>query len=412
MVLDPSESFNNMGKLRVDVMDAADLPAADRNGFSDPYCKFYLNDVDVYKTDKQKKTLHPAWNETFEVAVRSRTSDRFEVHVFDWDFGDKADFLGKAVINLEVLEPFRQQEVSLGLDGKSGTVRLRMMFTPDFVQRTRQGSSTFHGTFAAPGKVIGAPVKGVGKGVMAIGGGVIKTGSFIGKSFRRKSHHERDGSGFATPNGGDMDESVPAIAVDSPDAKSGPSTPVSHSRVKSWGGASIHSGAGATPGGADTGTANISVLHVSGFPPSTKLRVEVKQERPGASAKEIHKTKALKSEDGTANYGESEGFKAQCAADTGFTVHVADHSTFRDHDLGSASFFVSDQGSGGEQTLNVGAGKVVLRSSFMAADAMSTATSPRSGGGLLKKGVFGGARTSRDMRERSVTPSGPPAGSS
>jgi Ca2+-dependent lipid-binding protein len=38
MRLDPSESFNNQGTLRVDVLDAADLPAADRNGYSDPYC--------------------------------------------------------------------------------------------------------------------------------------------------------------------------------------------------------------------------------------------------------------------------------------------------------------------------------------------------------------------------------------
>jgi Ca2+-dependent lipid-binding protein len=77
MDLDPSESINNMGKLRVDVLDAADLPAADRNGFSDPYCKFELNGKEVYKTQKQKKTLHPAWNEFFEVDVASRTAADF-----------------------------------------------------------------------------------------------------------------------------------------------------------------------------------------------------------------------------------------------------------------------------------------------------------------------------------------------
>lgn len=65
MTLDPSESINNMGKLRVDVLDASDLPSADRNGFSDPYCKFELNGKDVFKTKVQKKTLHPAWNEFF-----------------------------------------------------------------------------------------------------------------------------------------------------------------------------------------------------------------------------------------------------------------------------------------------------------------------------------------------------------
>jgi hypothetical protein len=173
MRLDPSESFNNQGILRVDVLDAADLPAADRNGFSDPYCKFVLNDLDVYKTKTQKKTLHPAWNEYFEVPVRSRTAADFVVNVYDWDFGDKADFLGKSSINLELLEPFTPQEVTLTLDGKSGKIRLRMLFKPNYVVRSRQGSSTFSGTFALPGKVIGAPVKGVGKGAAFVGGNVV-----------------------------------------------------------------------------------------------------------------------------------------------------------------------------------------------------------------------------------------------
>jgi hypothetical protein len=407
MKLDPSESFNNMGKLRVDVMDAADLPAADRNGYSDPYCKFFLNEKDVYKTEKQKKTLHPAWNETFEVQVRSRTSAKFEVHVFDWDFGDKADFLGKAVIPLDILEPFKQQELSLGLDGKSGIVRLRLTFTPDFVQRTRQGSSTFHGTFATPGKVVGAPVKGVGKGVMAIGGGVVKTGSFIGKTFRRKSYHEKESpiasrSGAATPNGELAD--TPVISVESPDAKASPSTPASgHQRVRSQGAASLHSLAGASPGGAEIGTASLNILSASGFPSAAKVRVEIKQERPGGSSKEIHKTKAIKAEDGSVSWGEHESFKTQCAADTPFHILVVDHSTFgRDEGLGNATFFISDQGSGSDQTITVGGGKVVLRSSFQAADAQSTATSPRN---TLRKSMFGTTkRDSRDQRERSATP--------
>lgn len=412
MQLDPSESFNNMGKLRVDVMDAADLPAADRNGYSDPYCKFMLNEKDVYKTDKQKKTLHPAWNESFEVQVRSRTSAKFEVHVFDWDFGDKADFLGKAAIPLEILEPFKQQEVSLGLDGKSGTIRLRMMFTPDFVQRTRQGSSTFHGTFAAPGKVVGAPVKGVSKGVMAIGGGVVKTGSLIGKTFRRKSYHEKESpvaarSGVITPNGDSAD--TPLISVEDPTTNAAPSTPVSgHARGKSVGASSMHSTQGVSPGGAEAGTATINILSASGFPTSAKLRVEIKQERGGSSsAKEIHKTKAIKADDGGFAWSDAETVKAQCSADTAFQIHVVDHNTFgRDDDLGNASFFVSDQGSGGEQAVSVGEGKVIVRSSFVAADAQSTvANSPRN---TLRKSMFGGGgsskRDSRDQRERSGTP--------
>ncbi len=130
MSLDPSESINNMGDLRVDVLDASDLPSADRNGYSDPYCKFDLNGKDVFKTKVQKKTLHPEWNEFFEVPITSRTAAKFVCTVYDWDFGEKADFLGAAEIPLDLLTPFSAEVIKLRLDGKSGEVRLRLLFKP------------------------------------------------------------------------------------------------------------------------------------------------------------------------------------------------------------------------------------------------------------------------------------------
>lgn len=193
MQLDQSESINNMGKLRVDVLDAKDLPAADRNGYSDPYCKFELNGKEVFKTNKQKKTLHPAWNEFFEVDVPSRVAADFSTSVFDWDFGDKADFLGKATIPLNLLEPFTPQEYNLNLDGKSGTIRLRLLFKPTYVTRSRQGSSTFSGTFATPGKIVtgvaGVPFKGVGLAAHGVGKGA----SFIKRGFKSKPKDEVNG---------------------------------------------------------------------------------------------------------------------------------------------------------------------------------------------------------------------------
>jgi hypothetical protein len=372
MQLDPSESINNMGNLRVDVMDAADLPSADRNGFSDPYCKFRLNGKEVYKTKIQKKTLHPAWNEFFEVQIPSRTAADFKVDVYDWDFGDKADHLGSAALNLQVLDPFQPQEVSYTLDGKSGAIRLRMLFKPDYVVRTRQGTSTFSGTFAPAGKVVGAPVKGIGK----VGGGVVKGASFIKHGFSRgkSSREETQASlnGALDTTDATVMPSTPAkdslsAGVDGTGSPATPATPspMIHTRSKS----NYSTTTGAK--GGETGMANFVVLSAVGYPPKADVQVIVKLAGPKGS-KEVHKTKAIRSESGTVEYDESqESFKVPCSADSQFVVAVKDHEMLRSKDLGEAMFFVSDQGSGSEQTIKAGSGTVTIRSSFAASNGVA-----------------------------------------
>ncbi|EME83310.1 uncharacterized protein MYCFIDRAFT_203585 [Pseudocercospora fijiensis CIRAD86] len=316
MQLDPSESFNNQGNLRVEVLDASDLPAADRNGYSDPFCRFVLDGKEVYKTNKQKKTLHPSWNEFFEVPVRSRTAAKFEVNVYDWDFGEKADFLGAAAINLAILEPFQAQEVILNLDGKSGAIRLKMLFKPDYITRSRQGSSTFSGTFAAPGKIIGAPVKGVGK----VGTGIFKGATFVGRGFKRRT--------------------------------------VS---------------ANLSPGG-ENGTANISILNASGYPEDVKLEIHVYQ-----GSKEVLKTKAIKAKNGSAEW-EDEQKRLECNAAAPLKLIVKNDKTFKDEVLGESTFYVNDQAGGGERRIQCGEGTVTIRTSFQAAEARSLAPSQSPGG--------------------------------
>lgn len=408
MQLDPSESINNQGNLRVEVLDATDLPAADRNGMSDPYCKFYLNDKDVYKTKTQKKTLHPAWNEYFEVPVPSRTAARFQVKVYDWDFGDKADFLGQADINLTMIEPFSQQEVVLGLDGKSGTIRLKLLFKPDYVTRARQGSSTFHGTFAAPGKIVGAPVKGVGKGAVFVGGNVAKGASFLGRGFRRRKsivqteapEEERNSPGAVPP--------VPNI----PDAHmgrngEGPSTP--NMRSSSSAAHSIAGGYGGPGGDTETGSGIINILSASRFPEGTHLRIHVRMDTP-KGAKEVHKTKAVKvSDEGDAPFaGENEIVEIPCAPNTQFRLLLKDHSFFAaDKELGEKEFVLDD----GKKELQVGDGVVYLSTRFVPVDGgpggagtgaggagYASSISPSHTGKFSRRSFMGG------RRERSMTP--------
>uniref|UniRef100_A0A093XBE2 Uncharacterized protein PYUK71.03c n=1 Tax=Talaromyces marneffei PM1 TaxID=1077442 RepID=A0A093XBE2_TALMA len=383
MKLDPRESINNSGELRVDVLDAANLPSADRNGYSDPYCKFKLEGKDVYKTKVQKKTLHPAWNEFFETSIKSRIGANFRVDVYDWDFGDKADFLGGAGIDLGMLEPFHPQEVNLDLDGKSGAIRLKLLFKPSYVTKTRQGKSTMSGTFAPAGKIVGAPVKTVGM----VGGGVVKGASFLGRGLKsRFTNKESEGSGTSTPVREESPPQTPSKSegglARAPGLVVEPSSPTSsvdvpeslnrrHSRTKS-----VKSllGDKGTPGsiGAETGSAMFTIVSASGFPPSTNVRCHVRL-MGTKGAKEVHKTKAVKSSSGSVQFDAShETFRVpHVPADAQYQLKVVDHSTFgSDSSLGEALFFVGDQGSAmmKEKTITVGSGSVVIKSAFAASD--------------------------------------------
>ena len=393
MDLDPSESINNMGNLRVDILDADDLPAADRNGFSDPYCKFNLNGKEMYKTKTQKKTLHPAWNEYFECPIKSRTAANFKLAVFDWDMGDKDDLLGEAAINLELLEPFKPSEIVLRLDGKSGVIRLKMLFKPDYVIRSRQGSSTFSGTFAAPGKIVGAPVKGVGKVGGAVGGGVVKGASFLRHGFKgRKDSREVNNGGIEPPeleeprtNGGPAmatplgtPQRAAPIFEDSPSI---PQTPP-HTRQKSFGAASTMSAAGGAPSKGEAGRANFFVQSASGFPATSKIQVHIKQ-LSAKGAREIHKTKGVKSSTGEITW-DNEMFNVTCSADTQFQVQVKDDKFLGDHVLGEALFFIDDSANGGEKTVNVGEGNVTIHTTFVLSED-SAPSSPKNRRSLLSR---------------------------
>lgn len=384
MKLDPSESINNMGTLRVNVLDAAELPSADRNGFSDPYCKFHIDDKEVFKTKVQKKTLHPAWNEFFETPIKSRTGSKFRVDVYDWDFGDSADYLGGTPIDMTELEPFQNKEFSLPLDGKSGAIRLRLLFKPSYVMRSRQGSSTFSGTFATPGKIVGAPVKGVG----FVGGNVIRGASFLKHGIKSRFTKNGDDAALAdipddaatetTEVPSQVAPSSTAVDENTPPPSSSPSVnqqqQAPHQRTRSTTshfGDRLGIGAGAASKG-ESGTASITVVSASGYPSSAHVRVVVKALGPKGS-KDVHKTKAIKPSNGMVQYDQAHETCRihNTTADAQYQIRVVDHSMFGSDDvLGETLFFVNDQGSvaGQEKSVQLGEGTVSISSNFVASD--------------------------------------------
>ncbi|KAL8343284.1 hypothetical protein RB598_004568 [Gaeumannomyces tritici] len=438
MRLDPSESINNMGTLRVDVLDAANLPSADSNGKSDPYCKFELNGQDVFKTKTQKKTLNPSWNEFFEVPVPSRTAAQFKATVWDWDFADKPDWLGSAMINLEQLDPFEAQELNLALDGKSGTLRLRLLFRPDYVTRTRLGTSTFSGTFAAPGRIVtgvaGVPLKGGAAVAGVVGHGVGKGASFIKGRFRSKKDDSdssgtptmnsvaevpaitMNGGGPSTPFGGmglkrstgltlDMDPSGPPPGPAVNGNSNGKTNGGHHNRTMSTGATSVYSIAPGAPG---SGLATFTIVSAAGFPPSADTYVVLNQLTP--KNKTVGKTKHRKPSSGSVHYDET--FKVTCTPDTQFQIQVKENHTFSsDDDLGETLYFVDESGSGADKELKVGSGTVTLRSSFTPATA-SAAERPKTadpsslpassdGGAIssLRRSFLGKKSDTRNSRE-------------
>ncbi|KAI1093498.1 tricalbin [Rostrohypoxylon terebratum] len=410
MKLNPSESINNMGNLRVDVLDATDLPAADSNGKSDPYCKFELNGQDVFKTKTQKKTLNPVWNEYFEVPIPSRTAAKFTCKVYDYDFADKPDFLGGTDINLEQLDPFIAKELKLLLDGKSGSVRLRLLFKPDYVTRSRLGTSTFSGTFGGPGRivtgVVGAPVKGGVAVAGVVGHGVGKGASFIKRGFRGKKDDDSNGLALTSSNSeiptivtNGPEAAAPGpglrrstgLSVDGESAAARPVTPTAngknHTRNPSLGGVSIHSLA---PGAAGAGTATFTVVSAEGYPSSSDIYVVIKQLTP--KERTVGKTRHHESPD-VVRFDET--FKHTCTADTQFRIEVKGHHTFgSDDDLGEALYFVDESG-GGEKEIKVGGGTVVLKSTF---GENNDSPSPRSGNNALRRS-FLSKRETRNSRE-------------
>lgn len=181
--LEPVESINNQGYLRVDLIKARNLRAADRGNRSDPYFAFVLNGERMAKSKVVKKTLDPDFNENLgEFKVPSRVHAEAIFEAYDWDQVGTPDKLGHAKVDLSVLEPFEPFEKTYPIIGKGSTetseVTLRFVFKPDFVTNRERKGTSISRTFTHG--VAGVGRAGAG-GVLAVGSGVGKAGFGVGK---------------------------------------------------------------------------------------------------------------------------------------------------------------------------------------------------------------------------------------
>lgn len=384
MELHQSESIINMGKLSTEIIDGKNLPAADRSGKSDPYVSFFLNGERAFKTKTIKKSLNPTWDESFTTQIASRTGAIFVAKVYDWDIGEKDDLLGQAQIDLSSLEPYQRKELTVPLDGKSGSIRVRFVFRPGYVTRQRQGtSSTFYSapTRLATG-VAGVPIKGVGYAA----GGVLNGASFIKHGLRRSKSKEKDmtsseahaAQSALNQGGGVMgnseneqyavtnDSHVTPIHGTAGESSVGSKTERSFSHRRS-------SSVASTKSSSDYGSVELVVLEGKGFPSGAKVQVHVKT--VGRKAMEF-KTKAIKASDPTWN----ESHKFECSAEQQVSVLVKDHSTFgRSEELGESIFRMDDHRAG-DAWIDFGNNRQLkIRTTFKPLETNgSTNSSPRS----------------------------------
>ncbi|KAJ1492099.1 C2 domain-containing protein [Baffinella frigidus] len=96
---DDVNAKNNL--LKVKVVKADDIIAADRGGTSDAYA---IVDFSGLKRQTQvvKKSLTPSWDETFEFEC-GRPNGRLLIEVYDYDWIGAHDFLGLVEVDLGTL---------------------------------------------------------------------------------------------------------------------------------------------------------------------------------------------------------------------------------------------------------------------------------------------------------------------
>lgn len=111
------------------LFEGKDLPAMDRNGLSDPFCKFKLG-TEKHRTRIAYKTLNPRWMEQFDLFIYDPEDKEIEITVWDWDRGLRNDYMGKAVVNVSNLEGEKLHDLWLDVENEGehcGSIHLSVL---------------------------------------------------------------------------------------------------------------------------------------------------------------------------------------------------------------------------------------------------------------------------------------------
>jgi len=127
-------STHGEGLIEISIIQATNLVAMDRNGFSDPYCEFKVGGKRKYMTDIKKRTLNPIWDEAVSLPLLKK-DETLELLVWDHDAFYQKDFLGSLNFTLKDL---KQLSADVQHDGwfalqriRSGSIQLKFKVFSD-----------------------------------------------------------------------------------------------------------------------------------------------------------------------------------------------------------------------------------------------------------------------------------------
>eukprot|EP00743_Colponemidia_sp_Colp-15_P006197 GILK01006664.1.p1 GENE.GILK01006664.1~~GILK01006664.1.p1 ORF type:complete len:1102 (+),score=210.12 GILK01006664.1:226-3531(+) len=115
----------NSGLLLVHLMRAENLPAADFNGLSDPYCTLELGGVKE-RSSIVFKDLNPTWNQKYEFVVADVQTQSLNIKVWDKDRLMHDDLLGSISIPLSSVTQDRNSEWPLVCRKRHNSAKLFM----------------------------------------------------------------------------------------------------------------------------------------------------------------------------------------------------------------------------------------------------------------------------------------------
>lgn len=388
----PLDTVLDVGNMRLHLLGAENLLAADKNGKSDPFCLVKLNGVEIHHTDKRRKTLNPTWDDTVEFPMLSRSRDVLVLEVFDWDLTHDPRLLGRANVDLSGIPPNEITSFTVDLDTQ-GVVNLKATFFPEFIRPklSKKGGLPIDingvvggvggAVVGGVGGVVGGASGAAGTGVGAVSDGLSKGTGFL-KGLGKKnsadktadhdtsmasdqasvmSHQTGRTSSTMTPskrgqmrpsNGhslerarsphpqdmGEGRESIDALPNITGDLLPPPQRPIpGHMRNAS--GASDVASFTLTVFGANSIPGRVNIVSAEGFKSSS---LEIKATLSTLEkTKDIYKTRASKATSGVYNWNESFVFKAGPEALLLFTVREH-HSFGRNVVVGSGQILLLD----------------------------------------------------------------------